>query len=155
MQPATLSGYELAVRAERIDTDNWFDDFAAAPPPVAAGLGLAAVRHGDLAMVRSHIPFSHFNMVLNLGCPAPVDDAAFAAIESFYGERGGVPHWIVVNDFTEPADLPQRLQARGYAPAGQWDRVVFQGAAVPRWVVPLRPVLITTPPFTPATPLWM
>jgi hypothetical protein len=59
-----LSGHDLAVRAERIDADNWLDDFAAAPAHVAAALGLATRREGELVMVHSRIPFSHFNMVL-------------------------------------------------------------------------------------------
>ncbi len=130
---ATLVGAPLATRAERIDADSWFEQWAAAPGPVAQALQLAALRHGDLRMVRSAVPFSHFNMVLTLGCPAPADDAALAAIEVFYGGREGTPHWILVNDHTVPADLPQRLLARGYEPAGQWDRVVLQGAIPERW----------------------
>lgn len=129
----SLSGCALAMRAERIDADSWFDQWAAAPEHVVQALQLGAARHGELRMLRSAVPFSHFNMVLNLGCPALADESTFAAIDSFYRGRGGVPHWIVVNEFTEPADLPQRLQARGYAPAGEWDRVVLQGTAVQRW----------------------
>ncbi len=123
-----FSGQALAVRAERIDADSWFDQWSAAPGPVVQALQLAAARHGELRMVRSAVPFSHFNMVLTLGCPAPADDAAFAAIEHFHGAQAGVPHWILVNNHTVPADLPQRLRDRGYEPAGQWDRVVLQQA---------------------------
>jgi hypothetical protein len=79
----TLSGCALAVRAERIDADNWIDDFAQAPPHAVEALGLRASRQGELAMVRSKIPFSHFNMVMTLGCPAAVDDRVFDAIERF------------------------------------------------------------------------
>jgi hypothetical protein len=128
-----LSGQALAVRAERIDADSWFDQWSAAPGPVMQALQLASARHGELRMVRSAVPFSHFNMVLTLGCPAPADDAAFAAIEHFHGARAGVPHWILVNDHTVPADLPQRLRDRGYEPAGQWDRVVLQQSTPGRW----------------------
>ena len=44
---------------------------------------------GASRMVRSAVPFSHFNMVLTLGCPAPADEAAFAAIEHFHGAQAG------------------------------------------------------------------
>lgn len=132
-QETPLSGAALALRAERIDADSWFDQWQAAPAPVAQALKLTAARQGELRMVRSAVPFSHFNMVLTLGCPAPVDDAAFAAIESFYGGQPEVPHWILVNDHTQPPDLAQRLRERGYEPAGQWDRVVLQQAAPERW----------------------
>lgn len=128
-----LSGPALAVRAERIDADSWFDLWSAAPGPVAQALQLAAARHGELRMVRSAVPFSHFNMVLTLGCPAPADDAAYAAIERFHAAQAEGPHWVLVNDHTIPSDLPQRLRERGYEPAGQWDRVVLRQATPERW----------------------
>ncbi len=84
-----LSGQALAVRSERIDADSGFDQWSAAPGPVVQALQLAAARHGELRMVRSAVPFSHFNMVLTLGCPAPADEAAFAAIEHFHGAQAG------------------------------------------------------------------
>ncbi len=142
---AILSGYAMAVRAERIDADNWIDDFAAAPAQVAAALGLVATRQGELAMVRSHVPFSHFNMVLTLGCPAAVDQEAFDAIERFYAEGGAARHWVLVNQYSQPHDLGQRLVARGYAPDGAWERVVLQGAPVDRWAAHANGCEVVTP----------
>jgi hypothetical protein len=130
---AAWRGRALALRSERIDADNWFDEWAAAPAHVVQALQLATARHGELRMVRSVIPYSHFNMVLTLGCPATADDAALNTIETFYGGRADVPHWILVNDHTEPADLRPRLLERGYQPAGSWDRVVLQRAVPGSW----------------------
>lgn len=130
---SSMSPRELAVAAEAVDTDNWFDDFAAAPPPVRDALGLGTRRDGALAMVRSRVPFSHFNMVLTLGCPAPADDAAFAAIDRFYAEAGIAKHWVLVNDHSEPRDLDRRLLARGYAAAGAWERVILRGVQPELW----------------------
>jgi len=124
---------DVAIAAERVDTDNWFDDFAAAPPSVSEALALGTRREGGLAMVRSHVPFSHFNMVLTLGCPAVADAAAFAAIDRFYAEGGVTKHWVVINDHSEPADLEARLHTRGYGPAGAWDRVILRGARPELW----------------------
>jgi hypothetical protein len=144
-QLPVLSGYALAIRAERIDTDNWIDDFAGAPAHVAAALGLVATRERELVMVRSRIPFSHFNMVLTLGCPAAVDQGAFDAIERFYKE-GGVPrHWVLVNEYSQPHDLRQRLVARGYEPDGAWERVVLQGVRADWWAAYARGCEIVTP----------
>lgn len=128
-----LSDDALAIRAERVDAENWIDDFAAAPAHVADALGLSATRQGDLLMVRSRIPFSHFNMVLTLGCPAVVDPAALDAIERFYAEGGGGRHWVLVNDHSQPRDLARRLLERGYEPDGAWDRVICQQVPVDRW----------------------
>lgn len=135
--PAVLSGYALAVRAERIDTDNWFDQYAAAPASVAAALGLVTQCEDELAMVRSHIPFSHFNMVLTLGCPAGVDPKAFKAIERFYAADGpggrARKHWILVNPYSRPRNLAAQLIGHGYAPDGAWERVVLLGVPADSW----------------------
>lgn len=128
-----LSGRELAVRAERIDVDNWLSDYGLAPAQVAGALGMATVNRDELAMVRSRIPFCHFNMVMTLGCPARVDEEAFAAIERFYAEGGIEQHWVLVNDFSEPRDLERQLLDRGYELNMAWDRVILQGEARDRW----------------------
>jgi hypothetical protein len=57
---------------------------------------------------------------------AAADEAAFAAIERFYGDAGIARHWVLANDYSEPADLDARLRARGYAGDGTWQRVVLQ-----------------------------
>jgi hypothetical protein len=134
--PDAPSGRSLALLAERADTLNWLDNFAAAPAPVAAGLGLRTAwldPAGQLAAVKSAIPFSHFNMVLTLGCPAVADDAAFAAIDAFYAQGGCGKHWILVNGFSAPADLAAQLQARGYRHEMDWERVILLGARPSAW----------------------
>lgn len=125
-----LTGRDLAIRAEHADTLAWLDLYEAAPATLTEGLDLRSTRQGALVMVRSHVPFSHFNMVLTLGCPAPVDDAAFAAIGRFYGEA---TRCVLVNDFSEPSDLAAQLVSRGYTPSSVWDRVTLQGTPRDRW----------------------
>jgi hypothetical protein len=130
---ATPNDHALAVRAEHIDTLSWLDSFAAAPPSVQAALGLARRRLGDLTMVRSRVPFSHFNMVLTLGCPAAADAAALAAIDAFYAEGGCGRHWVLVNEHSRPSDLAAHLADRGYRADGAWDRVILRGARADLW----------------------
>lgn len=43
-------------------------------------------------------------------------EAALDAVEAWYAERGRPPRFKTVDGATEPADLPARLAARGYAP---------------------------------------
>ncbi|WP_374654632.1 hypothetical protein [Dongia sp.] len=131
LSPAA-SPREIAIRAEAIDTMAWIDQYEAAPPHIVEALGLRKIQRGSLAMIGSRIPFSHFNMVLTLGCPAPVDANAFETIEAFYRDGAG-PHWIVVNDHSQPADLDVQLLARGYRAAGAWDRVILQGTPHQLW----------------------
>ena len=124
---------QIAVLAERIDADNWLDEFDAAPAGVCKALALKAVNDGGLAMVSSAIPFSHFNMVLTLGCPAAVNDAAFSAIDRFYAGAPAGKHWILVNDLSEPADLSTRLERQGYRQSAAWDRAVLLGPRPDLW----------------------
>lgn len=127
-----LGGRELAVSAEWVDTLSWVDQHEAAPAEVAASLQLAHRRDGDLVMVRSAVPFSHFNMVLTLGCPAPLDDPAWRAIDEFYAAGSG-GHWLVTNDFSEPSGIAAVLGERGYTPVETWDRMVAQGPQPEVW----------------------
>ncbi len=129
---AVLSGRELAVRAERIDTLGWLDQHEAAPAEVTTSLQLAHRRDGDLVMVRSAIPFSHFNMVFTLGCPAPLGAPAWRAIDEFY-PLGSGGHWVLTNDFSEPSNIAAVLGERGYTPVETWDRIVAQGAQPELW----------------------
>ena len=130
---STFDSHRLAVLAEHIDTQSWFDQHAAQPPHVRQGLATASQWEHGLAMVRGAIPFSHFNMVLTLGCPAVVNDGAFKAIDAFYAGAPAGRHWVLVNDHSQPADLAQQLQVRGYTSDGAWDRVVMIGAQPERW----------------------
>jgi len=145
LENATLSGYALAVRAERIDSDNWIDEFAHAPSHIAKTLGLVASRQAELAMVRSYVPFSHFNMVMTLGCPTAWDDRVLDTIGRFYVEGGVKRHWILVNNYSQPHDLAERLVARGYEPDGVWERVVLQGVPEDLWAEYAQGCEIVTP----------
>ncbi|KEF42450.1 MAG: hypothetical protein ER33_06235 [Cyanobium sp. CACIAM 14] len=109
------------------------DDFEQASPHVAQALGLFASRQGELAMVRSTIPFSHFTMVMTLGCPAPVDNQIVDAVDTFYDEGGVERHWILVNDDSQPNNLFEQLIERRYEPDGAWERLVLQGVPDDRW----------------------
>ncbi len=121
---------QLALQAEAVDTRNWLDQHVAAPPHVASSFRLAHRQVGGLVMTRSAIPFSHFNMVLTLGCPATVEPGAWDEIEQFYG---GGEHWVVINDHSEPADLATLLAAGGYVLTDTWDRVILRGPKPEQW----------------------
>ena len=137
MQPDTTThGVDVALdarlraeRAELADTRNWLDQHEAAPATVRDAFGLRHLDQDGLVMVGSAIPFSHFNMVLTLGCPAEVDDRAWAAIERFYGPA---EHWVVVNEHSDPA-LPAALAERGYQTVDTWDRIVLDTPRPDRW----------------------
>jgi hypothetical protein len=128
-----LTARDVAVLAEAIDTRNWLDQHAAAPDTVRNGLMLDHRCADGLAMVSSAIPFSHFNMVLTLGCPAVAGPEALQAIDRFYAASPAGRHWIVVNDHSEPYELGRQLMQHGYVEADKWDRVVLRGARQEIW----------------------
>ena len=127
-----LTARDVAVLAESIDTRNWLDQHAAAPEAVRKGLMLDHRYADGLAMVSSAIPFSHFNMVLTLGCPAVASPEALELIDRFYAASPAGRHWILVNDHSEPQELGAQLTQRGYVENDGWDRVVLRG---PREVI--------------------
>jgi len=115
---------DIVQLAERAETSNWMDMYAAAPPHVREGLGFDTKQEGELAMVRSHIPFCHFNMVMHLGYPGKPTEDAFAGIDAFFE---GKQHWVMVPiGQTDPPDLGTQLLARQYKRSDAWDRVILQ-----------------------------
>ena len=80
---------------EAIERDAWLDLYAAAPPPLRAGLGIAQrpADDGALLIVRA-IDHLQFNRLGYLGLRAPVNAATIdAAIAAF--DAAGVKNWIV------------------------------------------------------------
>lgn len=143
-----MRGRELAVRAEWVDTLSWLDQREAAPAEVIAGLELRHRSIDELVMVGSAIPFSHFNMVLTLGCPAPVGDSSWQAIEDFYS-NGSSGHWVIVNDHSEPSNISSVLEERGYDPVDAWDRIVLQHPRPDLWAPLVGGADLVTPASAP------
>jgi len=113
------------LKAEQAETSNWLDAFAAAPPHVVDALGLSTTPiNQELTMVRSHIPFCHFNMVMHLGYPVTPGEEEFAAIDTFFQ---GQKHWIIIPvGLTDPPDLEAQLVAHEYEKDDSWDRIILQ-----------------------------
>jgi hypothetical protein len=106
----------LAALADECEAEAYADLFAAAPPALAAPLGLRCERHqGATALMARAVPTSMFNRVIGLGVHqhAGLDDLAHWQ-ERFRAE-GGRPWWIHVGPFAEPAKLQDWLVARGFA----------------------------------------
>jgi hypothetical protein len=133
MRNIFLKGRDLAVKAELTEALQWLNNFSAAPSHVTDALGLVTTSDDDadlpakkLSMVKSHIPFCHFNTVLTLGCPTDVEESCFSAIDDFFADSD--KHWVLVNDYSEPSpqNLVEQLLARGYERSEEWDRIVLQ-----------------------------
>jgi hypothetical protein len=101
-----------AVRlADDVEAEAWLDLYAAAPPALAAALGIEAVRsHGAVAFAARKIPLQLFNRVIGLGDAAPANLDDVDALTARY--RGKM--WIHVGPASQPAELPRWLEARGF-----------------------------------------
>jgi hypothetical protein len=144
----------VASAAERIDNANWLDDFASAPPHVRDALGMRCESNvseeesspeesspPSIVMVRSHIPFFHFNVASTLGIDSDVaPEPLLDSIQDFFGP-GKTHHITVAERFlakeggrsseeeTQPNNnnkLHEQLVRRGYSRYLPFDRVILQ-----------------------------
>jgi hypothetical protein len=140
----------LAAAAERIDNANWLDDFASAPPHVQEALGMRCESNASeeepssesspssIVMVRSNIPFFHFNVASTLGIDSDVaPEPLLDLIQDFFGP--GKTHHITVaerffakegtsgeEDAHPNNKLHEQLVRRGYSRYLPFDRVILQ-----------------------------
>jgi hypothetical protein len=144
----------VASAAERIDNANWLDDFASAPPHVQEALGMRCESNASeeepsdrppIVMVRSHIPFFHFNVASTLGIGSDVaPEPLLDSIQDFFGP-GKTHHITVAERFlakeggtrseeeTQPTTnnnnnnkLHEQLVRRGYYRYLPFDRVILR-----------------------------
>lgn len=144
----------VAAAAELAESYNWLDDFSAAPSQVREGLGMANRwdEPTSLALVKSDIPFFHFNMGMTfLGTEKTAKEVAQAldVVQDFFE---GVSHHVTVaygflDDDTEDAVIPEvdktnlkslttELEKRCYEPFLSFDRVILEkasGSVVEDW----------------------
>ncbi len=96
-----------AVTLERAEAEAWADLFAA-----------RAVQIGDaVCTIVPEVPSLMINRVVGLGMSAAATDDDLDRIAESFGE---VPHTIAIAPAARPADLSDRLRARGYEPGYAW-----------------------------------
>jgi hypothetical protein len=117
-----------AVRlADELEAAAWADYVTAAPPSIAAALGLAAEEVGGATLlIAPAIPSSLFNRAIGLGVRRPASEADLDAIVARYRRAGCREAWIHLGPASAPAALPGWLAARGLVPARRprWAKVV-------------------------------
>lgn len=102
-----------------IEAEAWADMIAAAPLPLADGMGLRTLKIAEATLlVASRIPRGMFNRAIGLR-----DPAAIPAIRQAYREAGSPVWWIHAGDYTPV--LPEMLEVNGLVrdPAATWAKV--------------------------------
>lgn len=125
---------------DAIEADAYADMLAAAPPPVAAGMGLAVRRvAGATLLLASRAPVSLFNRVIGLGNDAPATEADLDTVLAVYRDAGAMSPWVHVGPASEPLALRGWLGARGFAPPARksWAKVVRGTEAPPEFATDL------------------
>jgi hypothetical protein len=117
----------MAAEAEVAEALCWVDMFEAAPGHVAEALGLVWEKYHNMYLFKSHVPFCHFNNVMNLGLIAVPDEDALNKIAAFYGDK---MYWVLTyGSHSEPTNFNQQLKADNYQPSDIWGRVILHGAS--------------------------
>jgi hypothetical protein len=118
MDPSLFPALEL------VEANAWHDVFAAAPPELAARVGLRAQRVGSATLlVMPGVPHPWFNRLIGLGVGEPATEEMVDGALSVYRDAGVSSFWIPVSPNAQPAELPQWLRARGLQPLGNWAKV--------------------------------
>jgi GNAT superfamily N-acetyltransferase len=130
-----IAGPEAARAADAIEAAAYADLYAAAPPPLAAGLGLAVHEVGGATvLVAARIPAPMFNRAIGLGWQQPATPASVETIAAHYRAAGVANWWLHWNPFATPAGFDAELQHRGFAlpPRSRWAKVMRDAAGAPR-----------------------
>lgn len=123
-----------AARADLIEAEAWQDLFAAAPPALAAQLGLAAREVGGATLLLApRLPVTLFNRAIALGVRRPATEEDVEALRAAYAAAGVRDYWVHLGA-ARPAALRGWLTARGFttAPRPTWAKVVRSPAAPPQ-----------------------
>jgi GNAT superfamily N-acetyltransferase len=123
----------LVRELDAIETEAHRDLFAAAPAPLARGMGLQVRSVGGATLFLATAPTTLFNRAIGLGNERPASPEDVDAIATEYRRAGVLKHWIHVGSAARPLEaLPGWLGARGYVAATRatWAKVV-RGAAPP------------------------
>ena len=120
-----MSDQELTRRIERIERLAQADQREGAPPAVVHALGLRWHHDGEVVTVAAdHAGRRAWNRVIGLGLGVPASDDALNALDGFYPDPSRACE-IHLSPHAWPADLPDRLAARGFEHAAdeiKWQR---------------------------------
>ena len=132
-----MSADELRA-ADAIEAAAYRDMYAAAPPALAAQLGLELRKLGDATLLIAHgIPDPFFNRVIGLGSGHPAREDDLDAVTAEY--RGQKRWWLHITPGAKPAALASWLAARGFALAKRraWAKMVRGTSSMPEVETPL------------------
>lgn len=122
----TLHPMNRAQLVDDVEAAAFVDLWAAAPPELALRLGLEVHRQaGATLLVAAGLPSPLFNRVIGLGMHQPATDADVDTIAAVYRDAGVASWWLHWNPAAGPADMPARLEARGFKlpPRCSWAKV--------------------------------
>jgi hypothetical protein len=108
---------ESAALGDTIEAAAFVDFYAAAPPALAAQLGLRTTEiAGATLLFAPKLPATIFNRAMGLGVHRPATEADLDAVIAAFREagQGKLAYWIHANPFAVPANLRQLLEARGF-----------------------------------------
>ncbi len=120
------------VRAcEEVESAAFESILGAAPPGLAASLGLAHTRiAGALAIASRSLQKRMYNHVFALGVGAPVSPGDLDALEAFFAHAGSASARVALAPGAHAGGLADSLAARGFHPEDRWLRL-WRDASAP------------------------
>jgi hypothetical protein len=114
---------------EGVEAEVWADWLEAAPPTLAARLGIRAVRSGgSTAGMTAACDLLAFNRAVGIGTVEPAAEAQIEELCARY-DRAGVVRWMIQwCPCGRPADMPELLRARGFYHHDNWMKLVRRAA---------------------------
>jgi GNAT superfamily N-acetyltransferase len=127
----------LVARCEAAETAAFASLIEAAPPALAASLGLVHTRVADSYAVASRaLEKRMYNHVFGLGVSEPVSSPDLDTLEHFFERAGSRSCRIALAPSRRATALADALAARGFSPTDTWLRLVREDAAAPRVPAP-------------------
>ena len=123
---------ELVRAAELAEMDATESAFLSAPPEFAAEARLGCERsNGTLLVHLAAADVLAFNRVVGVGVTRPADPGDLDAAEARFRELGAKRFMVPLAPGAEPADLTDKLAARGFYRHNHWIRLVRETGDVP------------------------
>jgi hypothetical protein len=119
-----LTPAEIAHIAEFGEANAMADMYAALAPELEAALGARCeTAGGAVVLIMREVPYILFNRVIGLGLREPAGEALLDDLLARFAAQGARPA-VQLSPAAQPADLPDRLAARGFRREDAWIKFI-------------------------------
>jgi ribosomal protein S18 acetylase RimI-like enzyme len=112
---------DFTSRLEHQEAAYWSEYYRDVPPEIANPLGIGLANVGSAsAVTASKIDILAFNRVIGLGMENGAAESQIDEIIAFYKDAGAHRFFVQLSPYSEPEDLTEILQAKGFQYHNNW-----------------------------------